>query len=97
MRNILLQFVNIGFSSVILVTGLFSLSGCEEPEYVALSKAFKAYTDFPEGSWWVYENVSKSGNNVRDSVYLNRRVMSVSTERGSNDEYEIIDYGFPSV
>ena len=63
---------------------------CKDGMTFLLDEEFKSYTDFPEGSWWVYE---KAGDpSLTDSIYLYRITEKLFTRRGSCDEYQQIFY-----
>ncbi|HEX9649030.1 MAG TPA: hypothetical protein VGA21_00605 [Cyclobacteriaceae bacterium] len=71
---------------------LFFLSACKCKDGLTflLDEEFKSYTDFPEGSWWVYEKVGDPS--VTDSIYLYRRSERLAPPRGSCDEYQLFFY-----
>jgi hypothetical protein len=69
---------------------LFFLTACKCKDGMTflLDEEFKSYTDFPEGSWWVYEKVGDPS--VTDSIYLYRRTERLDPPRGSCDEYQVV-------
>ncbi len=62
--------------------------GCKDSEMVTvlLSEEFKRYTDFPVGSWWVYEKIDEPG--VTDSIYIYRTIQVIQSQRDECDDYE---------
>ena len=56
--------------TLLLLLLLLPGCGCKDSEMatVLLSEEFKRYTDFPAGSWWVYEKIDEP--EVTDSIYL---------------------------
>lgn len=79
--------------ALLLITGLFMVfNSCKEDEYIYLSEEFKSYVIFPEGTYWVYEEI-KSG--FIDT--LNIEEVSISFGSGhseSHTQYEsgVIEY-----
>ncbi len=81
------------FLSILTLALLLLLPGCgckdSEMVTVLLSEDFKRYTDFPEGSWWVYEKIDEP--DVKDSIYIYSSEKAV----GSNKHEKC--YNFESI
>ena len=78
------------FSKVFILFLLLLLPGCgckdSEIITVLLSEEFKRYTDFPAGSWWVYEKIDEP--EVTDSIYIYRNIQVIKSQRDECEDYE---------
>lgn len=54
---------------------------------ILIPEEYKAYVDFPAGSWWVYEQVGDPAR--KDSVYIYRESVRMVTDDRGDTEYEI--------
>lgn len=69
---------------VVFIVGCNKPDPCEESYF---SNDFKAYTIFPTGSYWVYQDTS---SNVTDSVYLLYQNITLNDYCNATTEYEEI-------
>ena len=91
MKRRLKRILTVNFPLLLIIASTFpQCNGCEDPAFIPLSEDFKSYTDFPEGSWWVYENIDEPS--VKDSVYVTRRFPGTETDHHTNLEYAINAY-----
>jgi hypothetical protein len=69
----------------------------EPKEIILIPDEYKAYVDFPVGSWWVYEDVNDPAK--RDSVYVYEKKLQLQAYE--NVEYEkvffLLTYSHDSV
>ncbi|MDH5365679.1 MAG: hypothetical protein OEW67_01730 [Cyclobacteriaceae bacterium] len=78
---------------LIIVSTFLQCGGCEDStSFIPLSEDFKTYTDFPEGSWWVYENVSDP--NQKDSIYVMNRTMTINQNYREKTESEFYKFDY---
>ncbi len=80
MKNtILYHFVNL-----MILVQILSFTSCQKSEYIYLSSEFKSFVVFPEGSYWIYEEILSG---FSDTLIVEKLLIDTRPEHTESNIY----------